>query len=239
MRLLVTRPEPDASAFAEELRGLGHEPILEPLLEFRALDFDRAALQGAQALVITSGNCLRALEDTASAPDAANIPLYCVGEETARRAREMGFGRLAATADTAEKLAQKITESARKDKDAPLVHLTGEHQAFDLAGALSREGFAVETQRVYSMDARPEFSPSAAAMLKAGEADGVILMSPRTAEIYVSLCHRHGLADCAKTPLYLCISENVAARLASLKANRVRVPAKPNRKALLELLLAD
>ena len=111
--------------------------------------------------------------------------------------------------------------------------------AFDIVGALAREGFSVQSATVYSMDACREFSPSVAAMLKAGEVDGVILMSPRTAEIYVSLCHRQGIIDCAKTPIYFCLSENVAAKLASLKPNHVRVPAKPDRKALLELLHAD
>ena len=32
MRLLVTRPEPDASLEAEELAARGHEPVLAPLL---------------------------------------------------------------------------------------------------------------------------------------------------------------------------------------------------------------
>ncbi len=236
MRLLVTRPEPDASAFAEELRGLGHEPVLQPLLEFQRLDFDLDPIHGAQAIVITSGNSLRALEGS-SAADVAGAGLYCVGEETARRAREMGFKNLLATADTAERLAAKIAASARKDQ--PIVHLTGEHQAFDLAGALEREGFPIITVRVYSMEACRAFSPGTEAMLKAGGIDGVILMSPRTAEIYVSLCHRHGLIDCAKSPEYFCLSESVAAKLASLKPNRLRVSGKPNRKALLDLLHAD
>jgi uroporphyrinogen-III synthase len=89
------------------------------------------------------------------------------------------------------------------------------------------------------MDACAQLLPSVDAMLKAGDVDGVILMSPRTAEIYVSLCHRHVVTDSAKTPPYFCLSKNVAAKLAPLKPNHVRVPAEPNRKALLELLLAD
>ena len=237
MRLLVTRPEPDASTFAEELRGLGHEPVLQPLIEFRALDFNPAKLSTAQAIIITSGNCLRALEETSSLAHVTDVPLNCVGEETARRARAMGFQNLLATADTAEQLAAKIIASG--SKNATLVHLTGEHQAFDLAAALSREGFLIETVCVYSMEACREFPPAIDAMLKAGDVDGVILMSPRTAEIYVSLCHRHGIADCAKSPLYFCLSKNVAAKLASLKPHHVRVSGKPNRIALLELLLAD
>ncbi|MCG8401015.1 MAG: uroporphyrinogen-III synthase, partial [Firmicutes bacterium] len=32
MRLLVTRPEPDAEALAERLRALGHEVLVAPML---------------------------------------------------------------------------------------------------------------------------------------------------------------------------------------------------------------
>ena len=89
------------------------------------------------------------------------------------------------------------------------------------------------------MEACREFAPAIDAMLKTGDVDGVILMSPRTAEIYVSLCHRHGVADGAKSPSYFCLSKNIAAKLASLTPNDVRVSRKPNRTALLELLVAD
>ena len=237
MRLLVTRPEPDASAFAEELCGLGHEPILQPLLEFQVLDFDLEPLRAAEVLIITSGNSLRALQERGVSKDILGKPLYCVGEQTAERALQAGFETVLEVAGTGEELAGKIIASARRD--ALLAHIMGEHMAFDIVGALAREGFSVQSVTVYSMDACARFRPPVDAMLTAGEVDGVILMSPRTAEIYVSLCHRHGILDCAKTPIYFCISQNVAAKLASLKPNHVRVSAKPSRKALLELLHAD
>ncbi len=234
MRLLVTRPEADAFAFADELRALGHEPILQPLLEFHPLDFDAQPLIAADALIMTSGNSLRALEERGAVPDIAGKPLYCVGEQTAKRALSAGFKTVLEIAGTGEELAAKIIASGRRD--AALAHVMGEHMAFDIAGALGREGFPVQTVTVYSMEACRCFSPEVERMLKSGEVDGVILMSPRTAEIYVSLCHRHGAGDCAKTLLYLCLSDNVAAKLSSLKPHHVRVSGKPNRKALLELL---
>jgi uroporphyrinogen-III synthase len=234
MRLLVTRPEPDASTFAEELRALGHEPVLQPLIEFRSLPFDTRPFREAQAIVITSGNSLRALQESSGLEEVTGAPLYCVGEETERKARSAGFQTVLAVADTAEELAAKIIACARKDQ--PLIHVTGEHQAFDLAGALNREGFSIESVPVYSMAACGEFSPSVDAMLKTGEINGVVLMSPRTAEIYVSLCHRHANLNCAKTLSYFCISENVASKLASLKPEHVHISEKPNRKALLVLL---
>ena len=237
MRLLVTRPEPDASVFAAELRGLGHEPVIQPLLEFRVLEFDLEPLRAAEVLIITSVNSLRALQERGVTNDIHGKPLYCVGEQTAQRALAVGFETVLEIAQTGEELARKIIAFGRRA--APLVHIVGEHMAFDIVGALAREGFFVQSVTVYSMDACAQLLPSVDAMLKAGDVDGVILMSPRTAEIYVSLCHRHDVTDSAKTPPYFCLSKNVAAKLAPLKPNHVRVPAEPNRKALLELLLAD
>ncbi len=237
MRLLVTRPEPDASAFAAELRALGHEPVLQPLLEFRTLDFNFAPLRAAGAIVVTSGNSVRALKERGGIEAIAQKPLYCVGEQTAKRALSAGFRTVLAIGDTGEELAGKIVAAGRKD--APLCHVMGEHMAFDIAGALLREGFSVETVTVYSMDACAEFLPSVDAMLRTGAIDGVILMSPRTAEIYVSLCHMRPYLDCAKTLSYFCLSGNVAAKLASLQPDRVLISRKPGKKALLDLLCAN
>jgi uroporphyrinogen-III synthase len=237
MRLLVTRPEPDASVFAGELRALGHEPVLQPLLEFRVLDFDVAPLRAAEALIVTSGASLRALKERGCLDDLTDKPLYCVGEETARRALSAGFRTVIATAETGEVLAGKIAASWRKD--APIAHIMGEHMAFDIAGELAREGFPVQSVTVYSMEACAEFRPSVGAMMEAGRLDGAILMSPRTAEIYVSLCHRHGRLRCAKTLSYFCLSANVAAKLASLEPDRVLISRKPNKQALLDLLCAN
>ena len=150
MRLLVTRAEPEAGRLAAELRALGQEPVLQPLLEFRRLDFDPAQLKTAGALIFTSGNALRALEEK-PLNGAADTPAFCVGGETARRAMRAGF-QVAATAGTAAELVPKIVSLA--GKAANIVHVTGEHQAFDLSKALSGEGLSLNTLCVYRMKAR-------------------------------------------------------------------------------------
>ena len=236
MRLLVTRPEPDASLMAQELRDLGHEAILQPLLEFRSLDFDAGPLKTAAALIVTSGNALRALQEKLKIEDISHIPLYSTGEETARRASQAGFRCLAATARTAKELSSKIVQAARKgDK---LVHVTGEHQAFDLGGALAREGLSLCTLCVYDMAPRLAFEARLTDEIKSGGIGGVILMSPRTAEIFVALCQAHGLLENVKALRYLCLSETVARKLRSLKPAYLHVAGNPCRKALLELVAA-
>ncbi len=234
MRLLVTRPEADAGALAEELRNLGHEPAVEPLLEFRALDFDPAPLKTAQALIFTSRNGLRALRQKLDPGSIASCPVFCVGSETERRVRQAGFQTVVASADSAEQLAGKIATLTAKG--AKLVHVTGEHQAFDLAQALSRDGLSISTLRVYAMKERSAFDCQLIDAFKAGAIGGVMLMSPRTAEIFVSLCGRHALVDRVRSLDYYCLAGSVANRLRQLEPVHVHVASKPDLAALLALL---
>jgi uroporphyrinogen-III synthase len=236
MRLLVTRPEPDASALAQELRGLGHEPVLQPLLEFRSEDFDANALKTAEALIFTSGNALRALQEKLKLEDIAHVPLFCAGEKTARRASEAGFSCLAATARTAEELAAKIVN--RCHKGTRLVHVTGKHQAFDLAGALAREGGSLFTLSVYDMVPRAAFEASLVDAFKSGRIGGVILMSPRTAEIFAGLCAVHGLIENVKGLCYFCLAKTVAKKLEPLDPAYLHIAEIPSRTALLALIAA-
>jgi uroporphyrinogen-III synthase len=234
MRLLVTRPEPAASALAAELAALGHEPVLQPLLEFRCLDFDPAPLKGANALIFTSANGVRALAQkidigTLKAPTA-----FCVGQETARCARLAGFPHVVDAAGTAKELGSMIV--SRAEKEAKLVHVTGEHQAFDFSQALAHNGRYISTLCVYGMTARGALDPGLADNLKAGGIGGVLLMSPRTAEIFVSLCRLQDLLDCAKALHYYCLSSSVAEKLIPLDPTHVHTAAGPNLPALLALL---
>ena len=91
MRILVTRPEPDASREAEALAARGHEAVLAPLLNIEFARDVPVDLAGAQALIVTSRNALRALSSRRELEDARKLPLYAVGEATSRAARELGF----------------------------------------------------------------------------------------------------------------------------------------------------
>jgi len=234
MRLLVTRPEPDAGAQAQEIRDLGHEAVLQPLLEFQALDFDPSALDGADGLIVTSRNALRALGRKFGPNAAARCPVFCVGRETERLLREAGFGTADAVAETAEDLAGKIVQTV--GKGTRLIHATGEHQAFDLPQALGREGILVSVLPVYTMKARGALDAPVVEEIERGAIHGALLMSPRTAEIFVSLCKQHGILGRARLLAYFCLAKSVANRLKALDPANAFVAARPDRAALLALL---
>src|SRR6185436_14000128 len=93
MRLLVTRPEPDATRTAETLRGRGHEVLLAPLLSMQAI---AAKVVGQyDAVLMTSANAARSVSDHPRVAEFARLPCLTVGARTAEAARAAGFGDVA------------------------------------------------------------------------------------------------------------------------------------------------
>src|SRR5262249_58466360 len=103
MRLLVTRPEPDALKLRAALEARGYEATVEPLLSvsFEAgEDFD---LDGMQALVATSRYALRALRAPPLPAAARQLPLFAVGPATPPGGPALGFPTVGAGAGNGAK----------------------------------------------------------------------------------------------------------------------------------------
>jgi uroporphyrinogen-III synthase len=234
MRILVTRPEPDASHEAAALAARGHEALLAPLLAIEFRGDVPLQLEGAQALLATSRNALRALAAHRELGEALKLPLFAVGEATARQAQELGFSDVTGGPGTSAALA-KLVAGELKPEQGPLVHLAGETLAFDLQSALQAQGFIVRQKVLYRAVPAAEFPPEALRLLRCGKLDGAILMSPRTARIFADLLARQGAVTQAKSLVCYCLSEAVAEMVAPL-GFAVRVAARPREEDVLALL---
>src|SRR5262249_36088728 len=91
VRMLVTRPEPDASETPPRLSALDIDAVVEPLLIAETLSTTLPDAQGFAALAVTSANALRALADRDELSRFHPLPVYTVGDRTARIARDFGF----------------------------------------------------------------------------------------------------------------------------------------------------
>ena len=237
MRLLVTRPEPDASLEAEALAARGHEAVLAPLLAIEFAGDVALDLAGAQALVVTSRNALRAFASHRELYEARKLPLFAVGEATARAAEALGFAQVTKGPGTGAALAELIRGKLRPE-GGPLVHLAGETLAFDLKSALEAQGFSVRQPVLYKVVPASELPAEALGLIKDGRIDGVILMSPRTAKTFADLLARHGLVTQGKRLVCYCISKAVAEVLSPLGFH-VRVASHPREEDVLALLDAE
>ena len=97
-----------------------------------------------------------------------------------------------------------------------LLHLAGDALAGDLRGALEEHGFRVLQPQVYRMLAATSLSEDTVEQLAMGEINGVILLSPRTAQVYATLMRKQGLATVARGLTHFCLSPEVARRLEPL-----------------------
>lgn len=237
MRILVTRPEPDAQAQGETLAARGHEAVLAPLLIVEPVQSVALELEGAQALIVTSRNALRALADHAEREQALQLPLFAVGEASAVKATKLGFTDVTAGTNTAQDLVPLIV-AALDPNSGKLVHLSGETLVFDLKAALEAQGFEVKRKILYRALPARELPEEALTRLRQDRLDAVIFMSPRTARTFADLLRGHGAVTQGTRLVCYCLSQAVAEVLAPF-GFAVRVAASPREEDVLALLDAD
>jgi uroporphyrinogen-III synthase len=231
-RILVTRPEEDGAPFAEILVRMGHEAQLEPLLAVRLRQGAVLDMSGAQALLFTSANGVRA---AAQLTKERALPALCVGDATARAAREAGFGAVESAAGDVHTLAALVREN-RDPAAGPLVHVAGTISAGDLAGDLAAAGFEVRRAVVYDAVAAGQLSGEAREALASARIDMVTLFSPRTARTFARLVRQAGLGDAMAGVDVLCLSQAVAEALDDLPRRKTLVAAEPTQNALIGLI---
>jgi uroporphyrinogen-III synthase len=236
MHVLITRPEPDALRLKGHLEERGHAATIEPLLAVSYDDCDPIDLEGVTALIATSRYGLLALDRHPEARhEAPNLTVFTVGAATARVARQMGFGTVAAGPGNARALVPMIV-SALDPSETMLLHLAGERLATDVAGELSAHGFRATAATVYRMVQRTNLSEETRDLIADGEIDAVLLMSPETASVWVRLVKHHRLEAHCRQIEHLCLSEAVARRLAPLGSVPVETAGEPTLEEILALI---
>jgi uroporphyrinogen-III synthase len=235
VRLLLTRPEPDAQRTAAALRAQGHDVITAPLLRIEpAVDAQIGAGPWA-AVLITSANAAHAVAAHARVTPLRALPVFTVGRRSAEAMAAAGFADVTSADGDMSDLARLV--AARMPRAAPLLYLAGEDRAGDLADDLRARGFAVETIIVYRAIAATGLPVTAAQALASGT-DGVLHFSHRSAETYVNAARAAGMLANALKPVHFCLSAQVAEPLAQAGAADIRVAERPKEAVLLALIAA-
>ena len=87
-RLLLTRPEDDSAGLAAALSDMGVTALIAPLLWVENVPGPMFDLDNTQGVLLTSANGARAM---AARTVRRDIPVYAVGDATARMASNLGF----------------------------------------------------------------------------------------------------------------------------------------------------
>ena len=232
MHVLVTRPLEDGKEIAALLALRGHQALLAPLLEPRfqdgaLLEEQGSALEGVQALLATSANGIRAFVRRSARRD---LPVFAVGPQTAKEARDAGFGDVRSADGDARALAEATRHWA--SPDGTLLHVCAQDAPGILAESLTASGFSVRRCALYAIEPAMQLPPDTQTALRQGTLDAVMFFSPRTARIFGAL------ADALPTEnlTAFCISPATGQALPPSRFAKIAVAARPNQDALLALV---
>ena len=223
--------------FARALIAAGHEPLIDPVIDIEnltvpAVDIE-AALAGAQAVLFTSANGVRAFSQ---ACDRRDLPAICVGPATEEFAVDAGFERVETSGGDVTalaKLARKMCNPAR----GPLAHPAGRDRAGDLAALLGDDGFSVRRLVLYHAVESTELTPETSVRLRTGSVDAVTLFSPRSARIFCRLATAAGLTEHFSGVTAICLSLAVADATIGPWAD-IRIAPAPTAAEMIKMINA-
>lgn len=232
MRILVTRPSEDAEATVAKLKSLGHEAMAAPLLDIRFREDATIDLNGVQAILATSANAIRALQQSGAPRD---MRVLAVGPQTAQAARLAGFANVENAAGNAATLAEAAARWA-KPQDGALLHVQGQETAGGLSARLGALGYEVRSVVLYEAAEAESLPEDAAAALQAGTLDAAMFYSPRSARVFFKCVVNAGIAQTTSGLSALCISKPTAEALKPLVFREILTAARPDQDAMLRLV---
>jgi uroporphyrinogen-III synthase len=218
-RIWITRTLPEAAATAERVAAMGLIPVIAPVLAVQAVSPEPLDLTGIDALAFTSRH---AIDQFAQRCPVRDLAVFTVGDATAARAREHGFGDVRSADGDVRALAELVA-AARPRR---VLNPTAREPAADLCALLAARGVAAEAVVVY--ETVP--APIRAAL---SQFDAVLVHSARAARVLAAAI----AGDPERAQLHACaISEAAAAPLRDLGLRAVSVAPRPSEAALLALL---
>lgn len=222
-RIAITRALPEAERTAERIRAKGGVPLIAPLLTIVPCAYNTST-EGAQALLFTSSNGVRAFPDVRGARDRL---VLTVGNATARAAHEAGFTQVHSADGDVHSLAA-LAKTLLDPRRGKLIHIAGDHVAGDLGGELRAAGFEVERRLAFASVAASKLPDVFHTPL-----DVALFHSARAAETFIQLG-----APNASAMIAACLSPAIAEAASAVDWRSVIVSRAPREDALLTAAFA-
>ncbi len=232
MRVLLTRPEKEGRRTAAQLAALGHEPVLAPLIRIVGTPATIPD-EPFDGLVVTSVQALNTPGAPVIPERLLKTPFFCVGGRAAEAAAQLGFKQVEPAAPTAADLVMLLSFAVRKG--GKLLYLAGRERKPDLEIKLGQFGIAPIVIEAYEARAVDKLPDNAHDALWDGRIEAVLHFSRRSAELFVDLAQRAGVAAPAARARHCAISSDSAEPLRDFTTN-LRVARTPNSRSLFDCL---
>ncbi|BAV63262.1 uroporphyrinogen-III synthase [Sphingobium cloacae] len=223
----VTRTDPFNRLTARHLRAAGYEALTEPVL--RVVPAARpVAYAVPDALVFTSLNGIRLHRFL---PGLAGLPIFTVGDRSARFACTRGYRHVFSAGGVVEDLRRTVRETMWPGAD--ILHVGAADSAGALTEALCEDGFRARQLHSYHIvEAEPRDLEWIAGQL--GEIGSILVHSPRAGR-HIAGWLMQQAADWGGE--IVCISPAAAESFVSFARAKIKVAPRPDEISLLAPLL--
>lgn len=236
MHILITRPQEVALPLAHHLQQQGHQVILDPLLQIRPLPLELPSLFSFEAIVTTSQQAIYCLANLTPQRD---FPLWCVGIESAKVAKALGFQTIHIADGSADDLVNRLADTVSASMQ-PFLHLSGDIIRTDIVQALQCKGIAAQRLVIYQTQEATTFSPETQEAFQKKILNAVLLYSPRTARVFYRLSRAANIQEQFETIIAVCLSNSIKKEILALPWKNILVAKKTTTNDLLmALIMAD
>ncbi len=97
-------------------------------------------------------------------------------------------------------------------------------------------GFVIRVEVLYRTVESQAFAPDLIAALRGETLDAVMLMSPKSAEVFVRLTMDAGVVEPVRKMAFLCLSSEIAGCVSSLAPINLMTAQSPNLEEMLALV---
>ena len=228
-KILITRPQADAEILVEELKVLGFESLIEPMLSIEAINVNLPDLSPFDGFVFTSANGVRSFADLSDVRDKL---VFTVGEKTAYEAMQVGFTNVQSSGHDVAALAAFL-----KTQKGLYAHFRGQNVTCSLVDLLEGvETIDIKEFIVYRAVKSVQISTNTLRNLANNKISAVLFYSKRTAKTFVELLQRHECTSLVEGIKALCLADSMIECLSVLPWQEIEVAAHPDQQSMLELL---
>lgn len=219
--ILITRTLEDADSLAEDVKALGFEPLISPLISIQYQHDLLLQPQACDGYIFTSRFGVRGLSN----PDITK-PCFVVGESTALAAKAQGFKDIHLSLDHVSGIEPLIKQQGIKGK---MLYASADHITRPI---MSFDNVVVERFIVYHTELASDLIDEVYAL----NWSAALFFSKRTAAHFCDLFGGQNAANTILSKKILCLSATVASVFNENTYTDVHIADNPTRQSMLNLL---
>ena len=217
MHILLTRPLEDCSEMILKFQSLGHQVSHLPLLLIEKMSYEEVNFLDYGGIIFTSANSIKFLDVKRI---DKNIICFCVGSNTEKKARNVGFQNTIAAEGNVSNLKELILQNY-ETQSKPLLYVSGEKISADLDKQLLKEGYNIKRIINYRVSHNQKFDENFIKELKINVPDMVYVYSQNSASSLLNFIKVYQTENIWMNTNLMCIGEKTSSILNEIKWKKI------------------